>query len=57
MKSLFFMDFSVLKSLVMSLCFDVLSLGENDDFFSEAEGIQADSIISQHAHLHGPCEG
>ena len=51
------MDFSVLTSLVMSLCFDVLSLGENDDFFSEAEGIQADSIISQHAHLHGPCEG
>ena len=50
------MDFSVLKSLVMSLCFDVLSLGEND-FFSEAEGIQADSIVSQHAHVHGPCEG
>ena len=26
-------------------------------FFSEAKGIPADSIISQHAHLHGPCEG
>ena len=25
-------------------------------FFSEAEGIPADSIISPHAHLHGPCE-